>query len=117
MGGMNDSAGKIINMLIPEYRFRTAADEVLSGCLGDLSFPPPSTAVDNIFLISCRAVSEPGQPILQQGKRAGNIHLKEITRVTAAAVPGKRHSPVFSRINRAISAAPPAISLQSSHRK
>lgn len=117
MGGMNDSAGKIINMLIPEYRFRTAADEVLSGCLGDLSFPPPSTAVDNIFLISCRAVSEPGQPILQQGKRAGNIHLKEITRVTAAAVSREKTQPgIFTDKPGHFRCASP-ISLQSSHRK
>lgn len=77
-----------------------------------------STAADYVFSVRRRAVSEPVQPILQQGMRAGDVHLKETAAIAARiGFPGETHSPVFLQINRAISAAPPAISLQSSHKK
>ena len=45
-----------------------------------------STAADYVFSVRRRAVSEPVQPILQQGMRAGDVHLKETAAIAAAAI-------------------------------
>ena len=54
-----------------------------------------STAADYVFSVRRRAVSEPVQPILQQGMRAGDVHLKETAAIAAGSV--SRGKDVYKR--------------------